>query len=61
MTPPPTLQAEREALEAERGELIALLADEGLQWKAIAADLREQRKRFGAKARFVGLDLVGSG
>jgi topoisomerase-4 subunit A len=44
------LEAEREALEAERGELIALLADEGLQWKAIAADLREQRKRFGAKA-----------
>jgi topoisomerase-4 subunit A len=44
------LVTEREALLAEQGSLMALLADEGLQWKAIAADLREMRKRFGAKA-----------
>jgi topoisomerase-4 subunit A len=44
------LIAERDALTAERGDLLALLADEGLQWKAISADLRESRKRFGAKA-----------
>jgi topoisomerase-4 subunit A len=44
------LIAERDALTAERGDLLALLGDEALQWKAIAADLREMRKRFGAKA-----------
>lgn len=44
------LIAERDALELERGELLALLADEALQWKAISAALRESRKQFGAKA-----------
>ncbi|MBP1806737.1 DNA topoisomerase IV subunit A [Rubellimicrobium aerolatum] len=44
------LIAERDALLAEREGLVALLADEGLQWKAIAADLKDSRKRFGAKA-----------
>ena len=44
------LRAEREALEAERAELVALLADEGLQWKRIAAELREVQKRFGRGA-----------
>ena len=45
------LLAERDALEAERGDLLALLADEALQWKAIATDLKEQRRLFGAKAK----------
>jgi topoisomerase-4 subunit A len=44
------LNAERDALVAERAGLLALLADEALQWKAIAADLKDSRKRFGAKA-----------
>ena len=44
------LRAEREALEAERAELLALLGDEGLQWKRIAAELREVQKRFGRAA-----------
>jgi topoisomerase-4 subunit A len=45
------LVAEREALEAERASLSELLADEGLQWKAIAQALKEARRQFGAKAR----------
>jgi len=44
------LRAEREALEAERAEIAALLADEGLQWKRIAAELREVQKKFGRSA-----------
>ena len=44
------LRAEREALEAERAELLALLGDEGMQWKRIAAELREVQKRFGRAA-----------
>ena len=44
------LIAERDALLAERGDLLALLDDEGLQWKAIATALKESRKQFGAKS-----------
>ena len=44
------LHAEREALEAERAEIVALLADEGVQWKRIAAELREVQKAFGRGA-----------
>ncbi len=44
------LRAEREALEAERAEIAALLADEGQQWKRIAAELREVQKKFGRAA-----------
>ena len=41
------LRAENEALVAERAGLAALLADEALQWKRIAEELREVRKAFG--------------
>lgn len=44
------LLRERDALIAERAELAALMADEGLQWKRIAADLREVQKAFGKNA-----------
>ena len=41
------LLAERDALMAERAGLEDLLGGEGAQWKAIAAELREMRRRFG--------------
>ncbi|WP_299646551.1 DNA topoisomerase IV subunit A [uncultured Jannaschia sp.] len=41
------LLRERDALMAERAGLEDLLAQEGLQWKAIADELRAQRKLFG--------------
>ncbi|WP_104068818.1 DNA topoisomerase IV subunit A [Albidovulum inexpectatum] len=44
------LLRERDALTAERAELAALMADEGLQWKRIAADLRDVQKAFGKNA-----------
>ncbi|MCH2076166.1 MAG: DNA topoisomerase IV subunit A [Rhodobacteraceae bacterium] len=40
------LVREKEALEAERAELSELVATEDLQWKRIAEELREVRKRF---------------
>ncbi len=44
------LRKERDALAAERAELAALLDDETLQSKALAAEVRETRKRFGGSA-----------
>ena len=41
------LTAERDRLTEEREGLLALLADEGLQWKRVAEELREVRKQFG--------------
>ena len=44
------LTAERDRLTAEREGLLALLADEGLQWKKVAEELREVRRTFGLGA-----------
>jgi topoisomerase-4 subunit A len=44
------LRAERDALAAERGELVALLGSEERQWERIAGQLRETRKAFGKGA-----------
>ncbi|AUM73237.1 DNA topoisomerase IV subunit A [Paracoccus jeotgali] len=44
------LRAERDALLAEQSELVALVADEGLQWTRIKEELREVRDRFGKSA-----------
>ncbi len=41
------LRRERDELLIERAELEDLLADEGLQWKRIAEQLRETRRKFG--------------
>ncbi|MEM6478566.1 MAG: DNA gyrase subunit A, partial [Pseudomonadota bacterium] len=41
------LLREKEALEAERAELTALLESEDLQWQRIAAELRDIKKTFG--------------
>ncbi|UWQ21253.1 DNA topoisomerase IV subunit A [Jannaschia sp. W003] len=41
------LLKERDALMEERAGLEDLLENEGVQWKAISAELREVRKRFG--------------
>ncbi|WP_099826144.1 DNA topoisomerase IV subunit A [Oceaniglobus indicus] len=38
---------ERDALQKERADIEDLLADEGLQWKRIAEQLRDTRKQFG--------------
>ncbi len=44
------LRAERDALAAERAELLALLGDAALQWARIAEELRAVRKAFGKAA-----------
>jgi topoisomerase IV subunit A len=44
------IRAERDALEAERADLAALLGSEELQWARIADELRDVRKRFGKDA-----------
>src|SRR5690606_32599078 len=41
------IRAERDRLEAERADLVALLGSEELQWSRISTELRETRKRFG--------------
>ncbi|QIR85712.1 DNA topoisomerase IV subunit A [Paracoccus sp. AK26] len=41
------LRAERDALQEERQGLQAMLADEGVQWARIAAELKEVRNLFG--------------
>ncbi|MGR3435762.1 MAG: DNA gyrase subunit A, partial [Shimia sp.] len=41
------LVREKEALEAERDGLVALTADEGLQWQRISEELRATREQFG--------------
>ncbi len=44
------IRAERDRLEAERAELVALLASDDLQWSRITGELRDTRKRFGRNA-----------
>ena len=44
------LKRERDALMKERADLDDLLGSDGLQWKRIAADLREVQKTFGHSA-----------
>ena len=41
------LRSEKERLEAERAEIVALLGSEDLQWQRIAEELKEGKKRFG--------------
>ncbi|QHQ33882.1 DNA topoisomerase IV subunit A [Algicella marina] len=53
------LRREREDLLQEREGLQALLASEDMQWSAIADQLREIRKQFGAPARFKGITFAG--
>ncbi|MEO0912872.1 MAG: DNA gyrase subunit A, partial [Pseudomonadota bacterium] len=53
------LRAERDALIEERAGLEDLLASEDVQWSAIADQLREIRKEFGAPARFKGITFAG--
>ncbi len=43
------IREEHGKLSAEKGEIEALLADEGRRWKAVAAQIREIRERFGDK------------
>ena len=40
------LRKERDALTAERAEIETLLADDGKQWKTIATQIRELKKKF---------------
>ncbi|NNU81530.1 DNA topoisomerase IV subunit A [Halovulum dunhuangense] len=44
------LRRERDALTAERADIVALLDDEGMQWDRIADQLRDVRKQFGKQA-----------
>ncbi|MFZ5709834.1 MAG: DNA topoisomerase IV subunit A [Pseudomonadota bacterium] len=44
------LRKEHDALTEERAGLEDLLADQGLQWKRIASELRDVQKRFGRDA-----------
>jgi topoisomerase-4 subunit A len=44
------IKRENETLSAERKELQRLLKDQGKRWDAIAAEIQDIRKRFGAKA-----------
>jgi len=41
------IKTENKALKAERDELLELLGQEGKRWKAVAAEIKEARKRFG--------------
>ena len=41
------LRREHEALEKEKAEVEALLADEGKQWKTVASHIRELKKKYG--------------
>ena len=43
------IRGEHKKLSAERKDLKALLKDEGLQWNAIADEVRETKKKFGGK------------
>ena len=43
------IRGEHKKLSAERKDLKALLKDEGLQWEAIADEVRETKKKFGGK------------
>jgi topoisomerase IV subunit A len=44
------IRAERDSLEAERADLVALIGSEELQWARIADELRDVRRRFGKDA-----------
>jgi topoisomerase-4 subunit A len=43
------IKGEHKKLSAERKDLKALLKDEALQWQAIAAEVQETKRKFGAK------------
>jgi topoisomerase-4 subunit A len=43
------IRGEHKKLSAERKDLKALLKDDGLQWNAIADEVRETKKKFGGK------------
>ncbi|NQW53825.1 MAG: DNA topoisomerase IV subunit A, partial [Rhodospirillales bacterium] len=43
------IRGEHKKLSAERKDLKTLLKDEGLQWEAVADEVRETRKKFGGK------------
>ncbi|ACK51066.1 DNA topoisomerase IV, A subunit [Methylocella silvestris BL2] len=45
------IQREHEALEKEKLELEALLADEARQWKKIAAEIRDLKKKYGPETK----------
>ena len=45
------IRTERDALIAEREDLVALLADEAAQWARISEELRDVRKAFGKDSR----------
>ncbi len=45
------IRAERDALTAERAELVALLGSEDAQWRRIADEIRAARKAFGKDAK----------
>ncbi len=44
------LRAEQDKLMAERADIMDLLEDDSLQWGRVADELREVRKKFGAKS-----------
>lgn len=44
------LRAEQDRLMAERADIMDLLEDDSLQWARVADELREVRKKFGAKS-----------
>ncbi|MCM2562719.1 DNA topoisomerase IV subunit A [Lutimaribacter sp. EGI FJ00015] len=44
------LRAEQDKLMAERADIMDLLEDDSLQWSRVAEELREVRKKFGAKS-----------
>ncbi|WP_395667175.1 DNA topoisomerase IV subunit A [Methylocella sp.] len=45
------LRREHDALEAEKAEVEGLLADEARQWRKIAAEIRELKKKFGPETK----------
>jgi topoisomerase-4 subunit A len=46
-----TLRAEHDALVKEKGEIEVLLSDEPAQWKKIAGQIRDARKKFGPETK----------
>ncbi len=46
-----TLRAEHDALVKEKGEIETLLSDEPAQWKKIAGQIRDARKKFGPETK----------
>ena len=55
------IREEHAKLSAERAGLQALLADEGLRWKRITAEIEETREKFGSGALGDRRTVLGSG